>query len=185
VKLIVKQLKYYSSSAGTVIARYLPSNDATTLVDGRGFKALRVLKKSYFKVKSDLKALEQVLFSFDQLNQPWIPKEDWLQCQLALAEGFTNAVRHAHKNFPPEIPIEVEIKLSGRSLEMRIWDYGPPFDLAGFFKNMTEQDDRLSSDHGQGIPILYKIAAHLSYRRTDDNRNCLLIIKHFSLDSDE
>jgi serine/threonine-protein kinase RsbW len=30
---------------------------------------------------------------------------------------------------------------------------------------------------GRGIAILQKIADHLSYKRTDDNRNCLLIVK--------
>jgi serine/threonine-protein kinase RsbW len=140
---------------------------------------LAVLKTISFKVNSDLKALDQVLCRFEQLYEPWIPKKDWLQCQLALAEGFTNAVRHAHKNVPPEIPIEVNLTLTERSLEMSIWDCGPPFDLDGFLQHLGNQEHQLAG-HGQGIPILQKIAAHLSYTRTEGDRNCLLVIKQFS-----
>ncbi|MEL4895927.1 ATP-binding protein [Crocosphaera sp. Alani8] len=131
-----------------------------------------------FKVKSDLKALDEVLGHFDNMNQPWIPKKDWLQCQLALAEGFTNAVRHAHKNISDEVFVEIEIKLTSDRLEMRIWDQGPFFDLKGFLKANAKEDNRFAG-HGQGLPILQKIAAQLSYERTEDERNCLLIIKNF------
>ena len=139
---------------------------------------MQVLKQTSFQIDGDLKALDRVLGYFDQLNQPWIPTEDWLQCQLALAEGFTNAVRHAHKSLPPETPIEVEIILYRQSLEIRIWDWGPPFDLKEFLQNLNQRGKKLSG-HGQGLLILQKIAAHLSYTRTDDNRNCLLIVKEF------
>lgn len=135
--------------------------------------------KSTFKVKGNLQALDQLLHYFDRLYQPWIPKKDWLQCQLAMAEGFTNAVRHAHKNLPPEIPIEVEIILTQQTVEMRIWDSGPYFDLDGFLKGTTARNNQLSGN-GQGLVILQKIAAHLSYTRTNDDRNCLLIVKRFT-----
>jgi serine/threonine-protein kinase RsbW len=140
---------------------------------------LKVLKSDSFKVPSDLQALDQILSYFEQFKQPWIPKKDWLQCQLALAEGFTNAVRHAHKDRPVETPINLEILLSQESLEIRIWDYGSPFDLDGFLKNLAQRGNRLSGN-GQGLPILQKIATSLKYLRTDDNRNCLIIIKEFS-----
>jgi serine/threonine-protein kinase RsbW len=159
-----RQQKLYSNSIDS------------TLVDLRGFEQLSVPNKSAFKVKGDLKALDQVLHYFDQLYQPSIPKKDWLQCQLALAEGFTNAVRHAHKNLSAEIPIEVEIVLNRQSIEMRIWDSGPHFDLNSFLKKVAERNNRLS-EHGQGLIILQKIASLLSYTRTSDDRNCLLIIK--------
>ncbi|MGH2412180.1 MAG: ATP-binding protein, partial [Microcystaceae cyanobacterium] len=125
---------------------------------------MRVLKTISFKVESDLKALDQVLSHFDQLHQSWIPRKDWLQCQLALAEGFTNTVRHAHKDLPTDMLIEVEITLSEQSLEIRIWDYGSFFDLTEFLKIIAARNNQLTG-HGQGIPILHKIAAHLSYSR--------------------
>lgn len=130
-------------------------------------------------VPTDLKALDQILSWFDQLYQPSIPKKVWLQCQLALAEGFTNAVRHAHKGLSADVPIDIEVTVYPQYLEMRIWDQGPPFDLEQQLQNL----DQKLNDHaggGRGIAILQKISDKLSYTRTNDNRNCLLIVKRFS-----
>lgn len=138
-----------------------------------------VLKQVSLKVKSDLQALDRVLSAFEQLNQPWIPRKDWLQSQLALAEGFTNAVRHAHRGLPPDAVIEIQMSLKRDSLTIQIWDQGPPFDIEVSLRRLKGQDNRLAG-HGQGLPILHKIAAELRYTRTDDQRNCLLVIKEFS-----
>jgi serine/threonine-protein kinase RsbW len=140
---------------------------------------LDVLKQVSLKVYGDLQALDRVLSAFEQLNQPWIPRKDWLQSQLALAEGFTNAVRHAHRNLPPEAIIEIQISLRRDSLTIQIWDQGPPFDIEDFLNRSGGQDNQLVG-HGQGLTILQKIAAELRYTRTDDRRNCLLIVKEFS-----
>ena len=142
---------------------------------------MRVLKKTYFQVSSDLESLDKVLSKFNKVKQSIIPKTDWLQCRLALAEAFTNAVRHAHKDITTEIQIEIEIILLQESIEMRIWDYGPPFDLEEAMVQNLSQPKNSYAGSGRGIEILSKIADHLSYVRTDDNRNCLLIIKNFSL----
>ncbi|NEO32436.1 MAG: ATP-binding protein [Symploca sp. SIO3C6] len=148
------------------------------MVDLKGFEQLKNLQKSLKQVSTDLKALDQLLLWFDQLNQPYIPKKVWLQCQLALAEGFTNAVRHAHKNFSSNAPIDVEVTICVNSLEMRIWDLGPPFDLEQWLENQNKNVDQ-EAGGGRGIAILHKIADKLSYTRTDDNRNCLLIVKGY------
>lgn len=123
-------------------------------------------------------ALEPVLSWFDELNQPYIPQKVWLQCQLAIAEGFTNAVRHAHKNLPSEIPVNVEVSVSLHQLEIRIWDQGPPFDLEGKIQQLVKAGEHMGGS-GRGILILRRIADELSYTRTDDDRNCLLIIKYY------
>jgi serine/threonine-protein kinase RsbW len=49
-------------------------------------------------------------------------------------EGFTNAVRHAHKNLPRETPIELEITVFNERLEIKIWDSGKPFDFKAKLK---------------------------------------------------
>ncbi|MGK7931876.1 MAG: ATP-binding protein [Microcystaceae cyanobacterium] len=140
---------------------------------------MSLLKKCTFTVNSDLQCLDRVLETFEQLYQPWIIKKDWLQCQLALAEGFTNAVRHAHGHLSPDTPIKVELTLYFDKLEIRIWDRGAPFDLKDYLQKIALKLPQLQS-HGQGLPILQKIATHLSYTRTDAQGNCLLIIKQFS-----
>lgn len=148
------------------------------MVDLKGFEQLKNLQKSLKQVSTDLKALDHLLSWFDQLNQSHIPRKVWLQCQLALAEGFSNAVRHAHKNLSSNVPIEVEVTIYVHSLEMRIWDLGPPFDLEHWLENHNKNLDR-EAGGGRGIAILHKIADKLSYTRTSDNRNCLLIVKSY------
>lgn len=140
---------------------------------------MEVLRSIKIEVPSDLKALDHVLLQFNQIYQNFIPHRDWLQCRLALAEGFTNAVRHAHKSLPPEIPIRIEVRLKETAMEIKIWDYGSAFDLHKFIMQTAQQNANWLAS-GRGIPILNKISDHLDYYRTEQQQNCLLIIKEFS-----
>jgi serine/threonine-protein kinase RsbW len=87
------------------------------------------VQKIRLQVKTDLNTLAQVLQWYEQLEELPIPRKVLEECKVALAEGFTNAVRHAHKNMPAETPIELEVAAFNNRLEMRIWDYGQAFDL--------------------------------------------------------
>ncbi|GAB4543618.1 MAG: ATP-binding protein [Pleurocapsa sp.] len=140
---------------------------------------MKVLHKIQIEVASDLNALDRVLLQFNQIYQDYIPERDWLECRLALAEGFTNAVRHAHKHLSKDIPIKIEILLTNKTIEIRIWDWGAAFDLQDF---ITRKSRRTSAwlTSGRGIPILLKIADHLDYYRTEQKQNCLLIVKNLS-----
>ncbi len=88
------------------------------------------VKKIKLQVKTNLKSLEEVLKWYQQIEYLPIPKPVLIQCQIALAEGFTNAVNHAHENLSQDTPIDLEIQVFNHRLEIRIWDYGSPFDLA-------------------------------------------------------
>ena len=127
---------------------------------------------------ADLQALAQVLEEFNSIYQDFIPRRDWLQCRLAVAEGFTNAVRHAHRNLPEGLIILIEVLLQHSSMKIKIWDYGFPFDLKEFMLKMSQEDQNWLSS-GRGIPILNQIADHLDYYR-QGQKNCLLIVKNFS-----
>lgn len=140
---------------------------------------MKVLRSIEIEVPSDLQALEQVLLQFNQIYQDFIPLRDWLQCRLALAEGFTNAVRHAHKNLPSNISIKIVVRLTATAMEIKIWDYGSAFDLKNFIiETSTKHADWLVS--GRGIPILNKISHQLEYYRTEQDQNCLVIVKKFA-----
>jgi len=138
---------------------------------------VKVPQKTLSQFPSDLKVLDKVLLWFDQLNQPSIPKKVWLQCQLALAEAFTNAVRHAHRDCSSDVTIDIEVTLFPEFLEMRIWDHGTPFDLEQRLKNAEVVNQNVEG--GRGLAILQQISDQLSYQRTADNRNCLLIVKRY------
>lgn len=131
----------------------------------------------HFQSQTDSRALPAVLAWFDQFQDLPIPNNVRLQCQLALAEGFTNAVRHAHQGLPLETPVTIEVLISDHNLELMIWDQGSGFDLATVLedKHQTTNED---SEGGRGLKILAAIADRLTYTREGD-RNCLHLVKHF------
>ncbi len=140
---------------------------------------MKILRKIKIAVPSELASLDRVLLQFDRVYQNSISERDWLQCQLALVEGFTNAVRHAHKNLPAEVPIEIEVILTEQSLEIRIWDWGEAFDLKGFISKILGNRKNWLN-RARGITILNEIADRLDYYRTSQGKNCLLIVKQLS-----
>ncbi|NEO26200.1 MAG: ATP-binding protein [Kamptonema sp. SIO4C4] len=136
-------------------------------------------KQTTLQVISDLEQLNHVLAWFDQSRPTAIAQKDWLQCQLALAEAFTNAVRHAHHGLPRETSITIEVLLWEKHLELKVWDQGPPFDLKSrLILEQTEADHHRGG--GRGLAILAKIADDLQYSRTPDGHNCLSIVKQYS-----
>ncbi len=92
------------------------------------------------QVNTDLNALTTVLEWFEQLKDLSLPNEVWWKFQLALAEGFTNAVRHAHKNLPLETPVQLEIIVFNGRLELKVWDCGPYFDFDAKLKETLAAD---------------------------------------------
>jgi serine/threonine-protein kinase RsbW len=136
------------------------------------------IQKINLQVNTDLQELERVLEWFNQLEHLPISQQVWAQCQLVLAEGFTNAVRHAHKNLPWETPIELEVIVFSQSLEIKIWDYGQPFDLETKLSTLENSEQDLLAEGGRGLIFMKKLAACVSYTRTSEERNCLVIVKH-------
>ncbi len=131
-----------------------------------------------FQVKSDLINLPYVLSKFETIKQPWIANKDWLKCQLALAEGFTNTVRHAHCCHPSETLIDIDIKINFEQIVIKIWDYGKPWNLLEqiLLEQKKEEEETLVVG-GKGILLMYAIADELRYDCMKDDRNCLMIKK--------
>jgi serine/threonine-protein kinase RsbW len=140
------------------------------------------MQKSVFQTKTDLTELGRVLNWFDEFVQSSLPNPVLMQCQTLLAEGFTNAVRHAHKGQSVDIPIDFEITLTrqptGQKIEIRIWDYGQPFDLTQKLNSLPDEID-VESLGGRGLKLIQQMADNFTYVRTEDQRNCLLITKIF------
>ncbi|MEG4108869.1 ATP-binding protein [Microcoleus sp. S13_C5] len=95
--------------------------------------------KISIQLNTDIKAVAQVLSWAEQLEPLPIPLVVLHQSKLAVIEGFTNAVRHAHKNLPLETPIEIEIRVFNEHLEVKIWDWGEPFDIQAKLKEELPQ----------------------------------------------
>jgi serine/threonine-protein kinase RsbW len=92
---------------------------------------------------------------------------------LALTEGFTNAVRHAHAKLPPETSIAIDFLLANDRVEIRIWDYGEPFNP----ELLPEPQPGELLDSGYGWFLLRRLADYVTYRRVQ-NRNCLSIVQY-------
>lgn len=107
-----------------------------------------------------------------------MPRQLWLQCQIALAEGFTNAVRHAHAHLPVTTPVVIEMAVSDRTIDLRIWDQGPGFDFHGVLAHQDHQGDR-DAEQGRGLSILRRVADQLSYDSDPGKGNCLHLHKTY------
>lgn len=138
-----------------------------------------MMTKIHLQVKTSAANSDEILSWFNQLNQP--PLSDmtiWWQCQTVLLEGFANVVDHAHKNLPPETPIDLEAVRFSNYIEIRIWDYGMPFDFEEKLQEVSALDDE-DNERGRGLIIIAEVADELRYERTDDARNCLVIVKNY------
>ena len=100
----------------------------------------QALHKITLEINSDLTAVSQILSWVEQLENLPIPEAVLHHSKLAAIEGFTNAVRHAHKDLPSETPIELEITVFNDRLKLLIWDWGMPFDFQAKLKEeLTEK----------------------------------------------
>lgn len=133
----------------------------------------------HLQVKTDMEALKQVEKWLENIVLPLLPEDLSWQCSLIVNEGFTNAVRHAHKNLHPTTPIDLEVKVFPNYLEIRIWDRGQPFDLeAKLDFIIQDQRDPLEKEGERGLLFMHKLTEELRYIRTDDRRNCLVMRKN-------
>ncbi|WP_324610940.1 ATP-binding protein [Moorena producens] len=136
------------------------------------------LRASRLMVQTDLSEVKDVLQWFEEFTSEPLPQEFWQQCQIALVEGFTNVVRHAHRHLPNTTVIELELKLFTDGLEMRLWDYGHPFDFQSKLESLYQEDyDPLEKEGGRGLMFMNQLTDEVSYQRLSDQRNCLLMRK--------
>lgn len=129
-------------------------------------------------VNSDLTVLNSVQRWFEKFWHRHNPRLSWRDSQLhrlnlALAEGFTNAVRHAHSGLSAETSIDIQVVQHDDRTEIRIWDWGQPFDPNG----LKEPEPGTLCEGGYGWFLLRRLADRVSYDR-QGQRNCLLIVKY-------
>ncbi|MGF1493400.1 MAG: ATP-binding protein [Microcoleaceae cyanobacterium] len=138
----------------------------------------QLVVQSHLQVQTELHALEEVLQWLETFFSPVLPERLIWDCKVLLAEGFTNAVRHAHRALSEKTPIDVEVAVFPKCVEMRIWDQGQPFDLDHKLDQVKDLHiDPLAHEGKRGLIFMSKLADELRYDRTEDNRNCLLMRK--------
>ena len=138
------------------------------------------IKQYHLQVKTELEALKEVLQWFEGLVFPLVPQKTGWQCEVALVEAFTNAVRHAHQNLPENTPIDLEVELQPNFLEMRIWDWGHPFDIKAKLTKSEREADVMEREGGRGLQFINKLTDELQYLNLPNHRNCLVMRKHYA-----
>lgn len=138
----------------------------------------RLIKQFRLQVKTELNALVIVLQWFEKVSKPLLPEKSFWQCQVALAEGFTNTVRYAHKNLSPTTPIDLEVNFFTNYLEIRIWDWGQPFDLQAKLNLLSQStEDPLQKESDRGLFFMKELTNDLQYIRLSNHQNCLIMRK--------
>ncbi|MGK7933773.1 MAG: ATP-binding protein [Microcystaceae cyanobacterium] len=133
----------------------------------------------HLQVPTQIEALNEVLNWFETHISPIVPQRCGWEVKLALSEGFTNIVHYAHQHLPSTTPISLEIRVLQQQLEIKIWDFGDPFDFTAklnVLKNL--QQDPLEKEHERGLFLMNTIMDELQYVRVED-RNCLVMRKEF------
>jgi len=144
-------------------------------------KANPEVKQYHLQVKTELEALKDVLHWFEGLVFPLLPQKTGWQCEVALVEAFTNAVRHAHQDLPKATPIDLEVKLLPNVLEMRIWDHGQSFDLQAKLRKGEKEAGLMDREGGRGLQFIKKLTDELQYLNLPNERNCLVMRKKLCL----
>lgn len=140
----------------------------------------QAMQQFHLQVNTELEALKEVLQWFEGFVFPKIPQKTGWQCEVALVEAFTNAVRHAHHNLPESTPIDLEVELYPGFLEMRIWDRGQPFDLKAKLKKGEQAVNSLDKEGGRGLQFINKLTDELQYLNLPNHRNCLVMRKKYT-----
>lgn len=130
------------------------------------------LLRSYFTASSRLEELATVqqwfqalINRFSHLSEPprftpsFLSGEPFDQLNLALAEGFTNAVRHAHENLPSSTPILIECEIQPHQIEICIFDQGEPFDP----DSLIEPQPGTLREGGYGWFLLRRLVDRVTY----------------------
>jgi serine/threonine-protein kinase RsbW len=138
----------------------------------------RLLQQFRLQVNTELINLVEVLQWFERTAQPFLSENYCWQCLVALAEGFTNTVRYAHVHLPATTPIEIEVNLFADVLEIRIVDFGRPFDLKAKLKSLSSvPENPLEKEGDRGLFLMHKLMDDLQYIRLPNQRNCLIMRK--------
>jgi serine/threonine-protein kinase RsbW len=149
----------------------------------------KLIRQDYIQVITSLNGMDQVLQWFKQFNRFPLKDELWMQAQIALIEGFTNAVQHAHRNLPSSTPIGLSVKVFSHKLEISIWDQGPAFDLEALFTHIEQHHhDPLEREAHWGGILIKKLRDQHDWKirytcDTTNHQNMLLMQKEFAVSS--
>ncbi len=105
-----------------------------------------------------------------------------MQAQLALVEGFTNAVRHAHAHLSAPPRVNLSLQITSQVFCIQIIDHGEPFDFHAALARVETEitasgQNPLAREAHWGLVMFLKLQKEygwtISHRRRDDGTNNL------------
>ncbi len=114
------------------------------------------------QVETNLHALGILFQHLDPARHHCPGETLWPQCKLALAEGFSNAVRYAHQGYPLVTPLDLEMAITQRGLELRLWDYGSPFSM---WDTLGQRGLSLRQNYGNWMSWAWRLERFLDHLR--------------------
>lgn len=79
---------------------------------------------------------------------------------LVLTEAMANAIVHANAGDPAK-DLHIEISIADQNLYIKVFDFGPGFDIEQYMKPSKQLDD-----HGRGIYLIHTIMDEITYLPT-------------------
>jgi serine/threonine-protein kinase RsbW len=149
-----------------------------------------LIQQASLQTETDIDAIAIVTEWFQQFQYPPLSQTHWMEAQLALIEGFTNAVLHAHNQLAQQTPIELNAQLCTDCFQFSIWDYGVAYDFEATLQRLQHLTDDVNfvpqeREAHWGSILLLKLRNEcnwqISYVRQPDNRNRLFVRKEFAV----
>ena len=128
-----------------------------------------------FLVPSQLDGVGEVLARFERLRSAQINDSLWVEGQTALMEGFSNAVRHAHRDLSPPPPVAIELSRTSVELRIQIDDHGPGYDMEEACRQLDREQassdyDPLEREAHWGLVLLRQLQRQRGWQITYQRR---------------
>ncbi|MFM7423984.1 MAG: ATP-binding protein [Elainella sp.] len=123
-------------------------------------------------------ALMDLLTWFEKCRPAQVCSLTWLECQTALVEAYANVLEHAHRGMPAETPILIKLAIYRQAIQIQVWDHGPALDLLGQLQCLPDQV-AVTAERGRGLLLLRRTMDDLTYFRSPDDCNCLMMTRLF------
>jgi len=96
----------------------------------------------------------------------------------SVIEACTNAMEHGNK-LDEETPIEVIFDVNELDIKVTVLDRGPGFDFKGW-----QPSNELMRERGRGILIMREFCDSVEFRRHEDGRFMIVLLKKLDPDDD-
>lgn len=127
------------------------------------------------RIPADAAAVPALLDALEQwLAETGLFGEACLDLVLAVDEAVANAILHGYRGGPGEVAVAGAV--ADGTVELRVEDWGPPFDPLAVPPPALECDIGERLPGGLGIHLIRSLADRVEYRR-DGDRNVLILTR--------